>query len=62
MEGELEYQLMQDLTANQAKPNKIIEKAHLNSIECLAAHPNNKVFASGSHDHLIKIWDLEKAK
>ncbi len=58
MEGDLEYQLLQDLTTNQVKPNKTISKAHLNSIECLAAHPNNKVFASGSHDHMIKVWDL----
>ena len=53
---------MQDLTARQIKPHKFINKAHLNSIECMAAHPNNKIFASGSHDHTIKIWDLEKTK
>jgi WD40 repeat protein len=28
----------------------------------MAGHPNNKVFASGSHDHTIKIWDIEKTK
>lgn len=28
----------------------------------MAAHPNNKYFASGSHDHTIKIWDLERTK
>jgi WD40 repeat protein len=49
---------LQDLTARQVKANKTIVKAHLNSIECMAAHPNNKFFASGSHDHTIKIWDL----
>ena len=53
---------MQDLTARQVKAHKSISKAHLNSIECMAGHPSNKVFASGSHDHTIKIWDLETTK
>lgn len=58
----MEYQLLQDLTARQIKANKTINKAHLNSIECMANHPDNKSFASGSHDHSIKIWDLDKCK
>jgi WD40 repeat protein len=28
----------------------------------MAGHPSNKAFASGSHDHTIKIWDLETTK
>lgn len=28
----------------------------------MANHPDNKSFASGSHDHSIKIWDLDKCK
>ncbi len=47
---------------NQVNPNKTILKAHLNSIECLAGNNFNKTFATGSHDHTIKIWDLEKTK
>jgi WD40 repeat protein len=47
---------------NQVNPYKSIIKSHLNSVETLAAHPSNKFFATGSHDHTIKIWDLEKTK
>jgi len=45
---------------NQVDATRTIKKAHLNSIECIAGHPSNKLFATGSHDKMIKVWDLEK--
>jgi WD40 repeat protein len=56
----LKYQLNQDILKNEKYPFSCIEKAHNNSIESLVAHPSGTFFASGSHDHLIKIWDAEK--
>ncbi|EGR32793.1 WD40 repeat protein [Ichthyophthirius multifiliis] len=45
----------------QKKHNQ--EKAHLNSIETLSISKQNpNTFATGSHDHLIKLWDLNTFK
>lgn len=52
----------QDLLKNQASPLHYKEKAHGNSIESLSAHPNGSVFATGSHDTTIKIWDVSSFK
>ena len=45
------------MTINQITPFKVNNRAHSNSIESLAAHPDQKTFATGSHDKSIKIWD-----
>lgn len=38
-------------------------REHENSVDALTAHPQNEnVFATGSHDRTIKIWDANKAK
>ncbi len=50
----------QNLMINQISPLRTIHDAHLNSIESLVVHPNQKHFATGSHDTTIKIWDAEK--
>jgi WD40 repeat protein len=47
---------------NQVEPTRVIAKSHLNSIECITGHPSKKIFATGSHDKTIKIWDMEKLK
>lgn len=52
--------LDQNLMLNQIDPLKHHHEAHNNSIEALAVHPNQTSFATGSHDHHLKIWDLEK--
>jgi WD40 repeat protein len=49
--------LDQDLIKNQIAPTSFLKRAHNNSIESLAIHPNHKAFATGSHDKTIKIWD-----
>lgn len=54
------FELSQDLLKNQIPAFQTIKKAHTNSIESLAANPSHKSFASGSHDHTIKLWDLGK--
>lgn len=52
----------QNLMINQIDPIKQIHEAHSNSIETLAVHPNQRNFATGSHDRTIKLWDLDKFK
>lgn len=52
----------QNLMINQIEPLKHIHEAHSNSIESLAVHPSQTAFATGSHDHHLKLWDLEKFK
>lgn len=47
---------------NQIGPLKKVHEAHTNSIDSLAVHPNNQIFATGSHDHTIKIWNLDQFK
>lgn len=38
-------------------------KGHSNSVECLQFNPcNANELATGSHDKLIKIWDVAKFK
>ena len=56
------FVLPQDMLQNQKGPFHEIKKAHTNSIESMASHPSHKSFASGSHDHTIKLWDLAKLK
>lgn len=54
-----EGSLYSNWSNREIAPTKRLEKAHNNSIETLAvniATPN--VFATGSHDRLVKIWDL----
>ena len=52
----------QDIMKNQVDPLHFIEKAHSNSIESIAVHPNKNTFLTGSHDHSIKVWDVQKFK
>ena len=61
-EEDHKYELEQDLTVNQVSPAISFHKAHANSIETVAPHPNHHSFASGSHDKTIKIWDIAKQK
>lgn len=43
-------------------PTKSI-KEHENSIDALCVHPTSeKEFATGSHDHTIKVWDAPAVK
>jgi WD40 repeat protein len=35
---------------------------HSDWVTCVAFHPEGKVFATGSADHSIKIWDLNSKK
>lgn len=51
-----------DLVKNQIPAAVHIKDAHLNSIESIAAHPDGREIASGSHDHMIKIWEVETGK
>lgn len=38
-------------------------KGHINSVECIEFNPNdNSKLVSGSHDHTMRIWDLNKMK
>jgi len=38
-------------------------RAHLNSVDCISFCPtDSSKFATGSHDHTIKLWDLNKMK
>jgi len=38
-------------------------KGHVNSVECIQFNPNDhSKLVSGSHDHTMKIWDLNKMK
>ncbi|KAL4429521.1 hypothetical protein ABPG74_014296 [Tetrahymena malaccensis] len=47
----------------QIHPQNKIVKAHLNSIETLSVNIANPTqFATGSHDHLVKLWDLNTFK
>ncbi len=52
----------QNLMVNQISPAKHINEAQNNSIEALAIHPSHSSFATGSHDHNIKLWNLETFK
>jgi WD40 repeat protein len=54
--------LDQDLIKNQISPTAFLKRAHGNSIESLAVHPNQKTFATGSHDKTIKLWDAATLK
>jgi WD40 repeat protein len=54
--------LDQDLIKNQISPTAVVKRAHGNSIESLAIHPNHKTFATGSHDRTIKLWDAATLK
>lgn len=48
---------------NNIEPYVQIEKAHLNSIECCCFNPANDCeLVTGSHDKLIKVWDINKFK
>ncbi|CAK82095.1 unnamed protein product (macronuclear) [Paramecium tetraurelia] len=48
---------------NSIEPFQKFEQAHSNSIECLQFNPSNQSeLATGSHDKLIKIWDVTKQK
>jgi WD40 repeat protein len=47
---------------NQLSPIILNKKAHNNSIESAAVHPNFKTLATGSHDHSIKLWDVQTFK
>jgi WD40 repeat protein len=51
-----------ELIGEQISPVTSILPAHLNSIETIAAKPDGKELATGSHDHTIKIWDPETGK
>lgn len=56
------YEVEQDIMKNQIFPFAKREKAHLNSVESMAAHPSLKTFATGSHDKTIKLWDVNTFK
>lgn len=38
-------------------------REHVNSVDAIKIDPSSrKVFATGSHDRTIKIWDISKQK
>ena len=48
---------------NDLEPYMKQEKAHMNSIETCCFNPtDSSMFVTGSHDKLIKIWDINKNK
>ena len=51
-----------EVIGDQVLPSTSIAAAHLNSIESIAARPDGIEVATGSHDHTIKLWDVEEAK
>ena len=51
-----------EMMGEQVDPTATVQPAHLNSIETIAAKPDGREVATGSHDHTVKLWDVEEAK
>jgi len=57
-----DFEAGNELLQREISPTISVKEAHQNSIESIAAHPEGKEVATGSHDHLIKIWEVETGK
>ena len=45
----------------QSLPTNNLSKGHENSVDAITVDPNSdKLFATGSHDKTIKLWDATK--
>lgn len=51
-----------ELIGEQIEAVKTAFPAHSDSIETISAKPNGREIATGSHDHTIKLWDVETMK
>lgn len=50
------------IDAKAQQPELIVQTGHTSVVLCGAFSPNGKVFASGSLDHTIKLWDVESGQ
>ena len=51
-----------ELIGEQIDAVNTIFPAHQDSIETISSKPNGRELATGSHDHTIKLWDVETMK
>ena len=43
-------------------PDLVVQRSHTNSINVVAISPDNRIFATGSIDNSIRIWELKTGK
>ena len=61
MPAELAFPQIKSVNILKGKEN--LTQGHTNSVETVAVHPTKpNTIASGSHDHTIKLWDINSGK